>query len=47
MAGQFGSQKVTTKNLDIIQIESQKHLLFVKGSVPGKPGNLISMQFLK
>jgi large subunit ribosomal protein L3 len=47
MAGQLGGQKVTTKNLDIIKICRTENLLLVKGSVPGKPGNLVSIQFLK
>ena len=41
MAGQLGNKIVTVKNLKIIQINSDENILIVKGSVPGKPGNLI------
>jgi len=47
MAGRLGGKKVTIKNLDIIKIKSEDNLLFVKGAVPGKPGNLLSIQFLE
>jgi len=47
MAGRLGGNKVTTKNLEIIKIDSKENLLIVKGAVPGKPGNLLNIEFLK
>lgn len=38
MAGQMGGVHVTTKNLKVIQIDVDKALLLIKGSVPGAPG---------
>ena len=35
------SKKITVSNLEIIKIESDKNILLVKGSIPGKPGNLV------
>jgi len=46
MAGRLGGNKVTVKNLEIIKIDSKENLLIVKGAVPGKPGNVLSIQFL-
>jgi large subunit ribosomal protein L3 len=43
MAGQLGNQTTTIKNLKVIQINSQENILVIKGSVPGKPGNLLSI----
>ena len=43
MAGQLGNQITTIKNLEVIQINSQENILVIKGSVPGKPGNLLSI----
>jgi large subunit ribosomal protein L3 len=43
MAGQLGNQITTIKNLKVIQINSQENILVIKGSVPGKPGNLLSI----
>ncbi len=37
MAGQMGNVRVTTKNLEIIQIDTDKNLLLIKGSIPGAP----------
>ena len=35
MAGQMGSEKVTVRNLQIVKVEPERNLLFVRGSVPG------------
>lgn len=43
MAGQLGNQIRTVKNLKVIQINSDKNILVIKGTVPGKPGNLLSI----
>ena len=41
MAGRMGHRKVTVKNLQIIDINTEKHIMIIKGSVPGKTGNVI------
>ena len=43
MAGRLGGTKTTIKNLEIIYINPNDNLLVVKGSVPGKSGNLLSI----
>lgn len=43
MAGQLGNKITTIKKLKIIQINVEENILVVKGSVPGKPGNLLSI----
>ena len=43
MAGQQGNKIINVKKLKIIQVNSQENILVVKGSVPGKPGNLLSI----
>ena len=43
MAGQLGNKIITIKKLKIIQINSKENILVIKGSVPGKPGNLLSI----
>ena len=43
MAGQLGNKITTIKKLKIIQINSEENILIIKGSVPGKPGNLLSI----
>jgi large subunit ribosomal protein L3 len=43
MAGQLGNKIITVKKLTVIQINSEENVLVIKGSVPGKPGNLLSI----
>lgn len=43
MAGQLGNKITTVKKLKVIQINSEENVLVIKGSVPGKPGNLLSI----
>lgn len=43
MAGQLGNKVVTIQKLKIIQLNLEENILVIKGSVPGKPGNLLSI----
>jgi len=43
MAGQLGNRITTIKKLKIVQINANENLLIIKGSVPGKPGNLLNI----
>jgi large subunit ribosomal protein L3 len=43
MAGQVGNKIRTVQKLKIIQINSEENILVIKGSIPGKPGNLLSI----
>jgi large subunit ribosomal protein L3 len=47
LAGQLGNKITTIKKLKVIQINSEENILVIKGSVPGKPGNLISISTSK
>jgi len=41
MAGQMGSERVTTLNLEVVEGDAERGLLLVKGSVPGPAGSLV------
>jgi len=43
MSGQLGNKIITVQKLKVIQINSEENILVIKGSVPGKPGNLLSI----
>lgn len=43
MAGQLGNKTANIKKLKVIQVNSDENIIVVKGSVPGKPGNLLSI----
>lgn len=47
MAGRMGMKQVTIKNLEIVDINIEDNILLVKGSVPGKAGNFISIKASK
>ena len=44
MAGRLGGAQITIKNLEILYLNPQENILVVKGSVPGKNGNLLSLR---
>ena len=44
MSGQLGNIKTTIKKLKIMSIDLDKNILIVKGSVPGKLGNLLNVK---
>lgn len=43
MSGQLGNKIRTIRKLKVIQINSEENILVIKGSIPGKPGNLLSI----
>ena len=43
MAGLLGNKISTIKKLKVIQLNLAENILVLKGSVPGKPGNLLSI----
>ncbi|MEM8637343.1 MAG: 50S ribosomal protein L3 [Cyanobacteria bacterium P01_G01_bin.54] len=43
MAGRYGNTKVKIRKLELVKIDAERNLLLIKGAVPGKPGNLLSI----
>jgi large subunit ribosomal protein L3 len=44
MPGRTGYEQRTLKGLEIIDIDKSQNLIVVKGSIPGKAGNLVSIK---
>jgi large subunit ribosomal protein L3 len=44
MAGRMGGQQVTLKNLEIVKVEVENDLLYIKGAVPGANSGLLLIQ---
>lgn len=44
MAGRMGNRRVTVQNLQVVEIIADKHLLLVKGSVPGAKNGLLMVR---
>jgi large subunit ribosomal protein L3 len=40
-SGHMGDDRVTTQNLEVVVVDAERHLLAVKGSVPGASGGLV------
>jgi len=41
MAGRMGGDRVTVKNLEVIEVDSENNLIALKGAVPGRRGTLV------
>ncbi|HNP72114.1 MAG TPA: 50S ribosomal protein L3 [Kouleothrix sp.] len=44
MAGRMGNRRVTVQNLQVVEVVSDKHILLVKGSVPGAKNSLLMVR---
>ena len=44
MPGRMGSDTVTTKNLEIVDIDTDKNVLLIKGSVPGPKKTVLTIE---
>ena len=41
MSGRMGNQRVTIQNLIVVQVDVERNLLAVKGSIPGAKGGIV------
>lgn len=44
MAGRMGGDRVTVKNLRVLQVNTATNTLLIKGAIPGKPGTLVEIR---
>ncbi len=44
MAGHMGAARVTTQNLQIVKVDSERGLIMVKGAVPGSKGGWVTVK---
>lgn len=44
MAGHMGSQRVTVRKLEVIEADTDRNLIFVKGAVPGSRNSLVLLK---
>ncbi|OGZ34188.1 MAG: 50S ribosomal protein L3 [Candidatus Portnoybacteria bacterium RBG_19FT_COMBO_36_7] len=43
MAGRYGGERVTVRNLKIAKVDAENNILAIKGAVPGKRGTLLEI----
>ena len=41
MAGQYGNERVTTRNIKVVRIDEENNLLLIHGAVPGPVGSMV------
>ncbi|MEY3176535.1 MAG: ribosomal protein [Planctomycetota bacterium] len=41
MAGHYGAERVTSRNLRVVRTDDQNNLLLVRGAVPGPDGAFV------
>jgi len=44
MAGQLGNARVTVRNLEVVRVDPERNLLFVRGAVPGHKNALVKIR---
>src|SRR5437870_2695557 len=44
MAGQMGNERVTVLNLQVVSSDPERHLLLLRGAVPGAAGSLVMIR---
>ena len=44
LPGHYGSERITVKNLEIVDIRPEQHLMIVKGAVPGATSGLVEVR---
>lgn len=44
MAGRMGSDRITVKNLKVIQLNKEANLIMIRGAIPGRRGTLVEVR---
>lgn len=44
MPGRMGGKQVTTQNLQVVKVDAERHLVFVRGAVPGPQGSVVKLR---
>lgn len=44
MAGRMGAERVTTRNVEVVRVDAERGLLFLRGSVPGHADGLVRVR---
>jgi large subunit ribosomal protein L3 len=44
MAGHYGNERVTTQGLRIVRVDPERHLLFIRGAIPGHRDGVVRVR---
>ena len=43
MPGQYGHEKVTVQNLEVVKVDAARNALLIKGAIPGPKGSIVTV----
>ncbi len=43
MPGQYGNERVTVQNLEVVKVDTARNVLLIKGAIPGPKGGIITV----
>ena len=43
MPGQYGHEKVTVQNLEVVKVDKARNVLLIKGAIPGPKGSVVTV----
>jgi large subunit ribosomal protein L3 len=44
MAGRMGGDRITVRNLRVVQVDTETNTLLISGAIPGRPGTLVEIR---
>ncbi len=44
MGGRMGGDRITVKNLQVLQVNKDENVLLIKGAIPGRRGTLVEVR---
>ena len=44
MPGQYGAEKVTIQNLEVVKVDADRNILLIKGCLPGPKGSIVTIK---
>jgi len=44
MAGRMGGDRITVKNLEVVEVDKENNLIAIKGAIPGRRGTLVMIK---
>ena len=43
MPGQYGNERVTVQNLEVVKVDAARNVLLIKGAIPGPKGGIVTV----
>ncbi len=43
MPGQYGNERVTVQNLEVVKVDTARNVLLIKGAIPGPKGGIVTV----